>query len=96
MLKPNRECNESLVLARLKSKAGKQFQSNQLANYFGIPTARMTDMLITLTVAKQIRRVRCGGNPTVYYIPTEEQIAAESRIGHIAAPIVISVPVTME
>lgn len=76
----NREFSEVAIVARLKERSGFQYQSAQLAAYFKIPTARMSEVLLKLVAEKQIRRVRCGGNPTVYYIPSAQQLAAEAAL----------------
>ncbi|MBF8177823.1 hypothetical protein [Herminiimonas contaminans] len=75
-----RHFSEEAVMTRLKERVGFQYQSAQLAAYFGIPTARMTEVLIKLVGLKLIRRVRCGGNPTMYYVPTSAQLAAEAAL----------------
>jgi hypothetical protein len=45
----------------------------------------MTEVLTRLVALKKIRVVRCGGNPTMYYIPTAEQLDAEARLQAKAA-----------
>lgn len=87
--KIKREFSETAVIARIQSRAGYRLQSSQLAAYFGISTARMTEVLAKLTATKKIRRVRCGGNPTMYYIPTEQELAAEAKLVTVAPPVVI-------
>lgn len=72
--------SEAAVVARIQDRAGFRYQSAQLAAYFGIPTARMTEVLTKLCALQQIRVVRCGGNPTMYYLPTAEQLEAEDRL----------------
>lgn len=74
------EFNEAAVLARIQERAGIRYQAAQLATYFGIPTARMTVVLTKLHATHQIRRVRCSGNPTMYYLPTEKELEAEARL----------------
>lgn len=76
-----KEFNEAAVLVRIQERAGFRYQSSQLANYFGISTARMTVVLTKLHATRQIRRVRCSGNPTMYYLPTEKELEAELRLG---------------
>lgn len=72
-------CQES-VLTRIRDRAGIRYQSAQLAAYFGVPTARMTEILKLLVAAQQVRVVRCGGNPTMYYLPSESEKQAEARL----------------
>lgn len=85
--------SEQAVIDRIKSKCGTRYQSAQLAAYFGIPTARMTVVLSTLVSAQKVRRVRCGGNPTMYYLPSEAELQAEARAKESRpAPVVITRP----
>tara|TARA_R110001599_G_scaffold171353_1_gene362421 strand:+ start:438679 stop:438948 length:270 start_codon:yes stop_codon:yes gene_type:complete len=79
-IKKQRHFSEDAVIARLKDRGGFRYQSAQLAAYFGIPTARMTEVLTKMVALKQVRRVRCGGNPTMYYVATEEQLKAEAAL----------------
>jgi hypothetical protein len=78
-LKIRKEFSEEAVLARIQARAGFRYQSAQLATYFGVPTARMTVVLTKLHATKQIRRVRCPGNPTMYYLPAEKELETEAR-----------------
>lgn len=80
MNKPEKIFSELAVVARIQSKAGTRYQSAQLAKYFGVPTARMTEVLVKLVAANKVRRVRCGGCPTMYYLPTEAQLKAEAKM----------------
>lgn len=75
-----RQFNEQSVKDRMESRAGIQYQSSQLANYFGVATPLMTLVLSKLTADKVIRRVRCSGNPTMYYVPTVEQLDKEAAL----------------
>lgn len=72
-------CQEA-VLTRIQDRAGTRYQSAQLAAYFGVPTARMTEILKLLVAARQVRVVRCGGSPTMYYLPSEAEKQAEARL----------------
>lgn len=75
---PHRECTDETVIARMTDRAGTHYQSAQLATYFGIPTARMTEILMKLHALKLIRCVRRGGNPTMYYVPSADELAREA------------------
>lgn len=79
-MKIRKEFSEATVLARIQERAGFRYQSAQLATYFGIPTARMTMVLTKLYTNKQIRRVRCACNPTLFYLPTEQELETEARL----------------
>lgn len=79
-LKISREFSEAAVLARIQERAGFRYQSAQLAAYFGVPTARMTQVLIKLYATNQIRRMKCSCNPTMYYLPTEKELETEARL----------------
>lgn len=76
---------EQAVIERIQSRAGIRYQSAQLATYFGVPTARMTEVLVKLVALNQVRRVRCGGSPTMYYLPSEAEKQAEARLAAKAA-----------
>lgn len=75
-----RECTEITVLARIQERAGIRYQSSQLATYFGTRYAEMTKILVKLTEDGKVRRVFNGGNPTVYYIPSQREIEAEQKM----------------
>lgn len=79
-MKISREFNEASVLARIQERAGFRYQSAQLATYFGVPTAIMSVVLSRLATANKIRRVRCSCNPTMYYLPSEQEIETEKRL----------------
>lgn len=91
-MNPIRVCTEQTILARLTERAGTRYQSAQLAAYFGIPTAAMTPILKRLAAAQQIRIVRCGGNPTMYYIPSAKQLEAEARLPKLTSITAVIVP----
>lgn len=75
-----RECTEITVLARITERAGIRFQSSQLATYYGVKYADMTKILVKLTEDGKVRRVFNGGNPTVYYIPSQSELNAERQM----------------
>jgi hypothetical protein len=75
-----REFTEQAVVARIQSRAGIRYQSAQLAAYFGVPTARMTEVLTKLCALKRIRVVRSSCSPTLYYLPTEYELQVEARV----------------
>jgi DNA-binding MarR family transcriptional regulator len=79
-LKIRREFSDAAVLARLQERAGYRYQSAQLANYFGVPTAHMSQVLTKLYATNQIRRIKCPCNPTMYYLPTAKELEAEARL----------------
>lgn len=91
--RPDRIFSEQAVLERIQERAGYRYQSAQLAAYFGIPTARMTAVLSALVTAKRIRRVRSSCSPTMYYLPSAEELKAESRMptGFLSPVVVIKV-----
>lgn len=85
-----RPFTDATVIARIQARTGFRYQSAQLAAYFSVPTARMTEMLNRLTALKQVRRVRCAGNPTMYYVPSVAELQAEARLAAIrTAPVTI-------
>lgn len=92
-----REFSEQAVTLRMHERKGTRYQSAQLANYFGIPTARMTEVLRMMAAKKKIRCVRTGGNPTMYYVPTQQQLEAEAKLPvTVSTVVIIKMPETVE
>lgn len=96
MNKPDKVFSEIAVVQRIQSRAGTRYQSAQLAKYFGVPTARMTEVLVKLVAAQKVRRVRCGGCPTMYYLPTASELQAEARLKEMASSPVVIIRVETE
>ncbi len=74
-----RPFSEAEVVARIQERAGFRYQSAQLAAYFNVPTARMTEVLMLVVAKELVRRVRSPGSPTMYYLPSVQELEAEAR-----------------
>lgn len=72
-----RDCNQATILARMTEMAGTQYQTAQLARYFGVNWMVVRACLDVLKDEGRIRKVKSGGSPTVWYVPSAQELARE-------------------